>query len=120
MRQNVAVEAALRDLEISFHTEGLKDVCIDSALADQTLGPAAAEALRNRLVDIRAADSVYDLLAGHPAAGMHDGVECLLDLCSKSQHASHRRARQRRLGQGSPRPHRGGRDIVLRHERVRA
>lgn len=66
----------MRDLEISFHTEGLKDVCIDSALADQTLGPAVAEVLRNRLVDIRAADSVYDLLAGHPAAGMHDGVEC--------------------------------------------
>jgi hypothetical protein len=66
----------LRDLEISFHTERLKDVCIDSALADQTLGAAAAEALRNRLDDIRAADSVYDLLAGQPAAGVHNGVEC--------------------------------------------
>lgn len=76
MRQNVAVEAALRDLEISFHTEGLRNVCIDGALADQTLGPAVAEALRNRLVDIRAADSVYDLLAGQPAADMHDSVEC--------------------------------------------
>ena len=76
MRQNVAVDIPLRDLEISFNTEGLKDVCIDGALADQTLGPAAAEALRNRLADIRAADNVYDLLAGQPAAGMHDGAEC--------------------------------------------
>ncbi len=63
-------------LEISFHTEDLRDVCIDGALADQSLGVVAAEGLRNRLVDIRAADSVYDLLAGQPSAGMHDGVEC--------------------------------------------
>jgi hypothetical protein len=76
MRQNVAIEAASRDLEISFHTEGLREVCIDGALADQTLGLAAAEALRNRLVDIRAADNVYDLLAGQPAVDMDDGVEC--------------------------------------------
>lgn len=52
------------------------DVCIDGVLADQTLGVAVAEALRNRLDDIRAADSVNDLLAGQPAAGVHDGVEC--------------------------------------------
>lgn len=61
---------------ISFDTEALKNVCIDGALADQSLGAAAAEALRTRLDDIRAADNVFDLLAGQPTASAHDGVEC--------------------------------------------
>jgi len=43
-------------------------LCIDDAIADQRFGTAAAEALRNRLDDIRAADSVNELLAGRPQA----------------------------------------------------
>lgn len=64
------------DLEISFDTECLRDLCIDGALAEQALGVAAADALRNRLDDIRAADCVFDLLAGHPVAGTHNGAAC--------------------------------------------
>lgn len=51
-------------------------MCIDDSLADNIIGTHAAEALRNRLDDIRAADSVNDLLAGSPEAGQHGGVDC--------------------------------------------
>ena len=63
-------------MEISFDTEDLRNLCIDGALADQSLGLAAAESLRKRLEDIRAADCVLDLLAGQPTAGTISGEAC--------------------------------------------
>jgi len=63
-------------LEISFQSEELLNLCIDDSIADERLGAAAAEALRNRLGDIRAADSIHELLAGRPQAvrvGDQDG-----------------------------------------------
>lgn len=55
-------------MEIAFQSEELLNLCIDESIADEKLGIAAAEALRNRLGDIRAADSIHDLLAGRPQA----------------------------------------------------
>jgi hypothetical protein len=63
-------------LEISFHTPELLNLCIDESIADETFGTAAAEALRNRLCDIRAADSVLELLAGRPAPGLYRDQHC--------------------------------------------
>ena len=63
-------------MEISFHTEELLNFCIDESIADQVFGGIAAEALRNRLGDIRAADSVLELLAGRPHAVRFDDQDC--------------------------------------------
>lgn len=64
------------ELEIAFHTEELRDICVDEAIADQILGASVGAALRNRLGDIRAADSVLELTAGHPQPGRLDGQDC--------------------------------------------
>lgn len=56
-------------MEINFETKALRDACEDEALAAQTLGSAAAEALQHRLADIRAADTIHEVLAGRPQAG---------------------------------------------------
>lgn len=61
---------------ITFHTEELLSLCIDESIADQTLGTSAAEALHNRLDDIRAADTVHELLAGRPQAAQFGDQDC--------------------------------------------
>jgi hypothetical protein len=69
-------------LELSFRTRDLRNLCEDDTLAAQVLGPVGAEALRHRLEDLRAADSVLDLFVGQirvDAASEH-GSACLLDL----------------------------------------
>ena len=63
-------------MEISFHTKELLTLCIDESIADQKLGTVAAEALRNRLDDIRAADTVHELLAGRPRATRIGDQDC--------------------------------------------
>lgn len=63
-------------MEISFHTQELLELCIDESLADETFGTSAAEALRNRLSDIRAADSVLELLAGRPTQSLYNDQHC--------------------------------------------
>lgn len=63
-------------MEISFHTEELLSLCIDESIADQKFGIAAAETLRNRLDDIRAADTVHELLAGRPRAARLGDQDC--------------------------------------------
>lgn len=64
------------NLEISFETQALRDLCEDESLAAQEIGTAAAEALKSRLSDIRAADSIYDVLAGRPQLGKYHGNDC--------------------------------------------
>ena len=54
---------------MSFETKALRDICEDESLASKALGPVAAEALKNRLSDIRAADTIHEILAGRPHAG---------------------------------------------------
>lgn len=51
-------------------------MCANEEEASQKLNRAAGEALRRRISDIRAADSIADVLAGRPHPGMHNGVEC--------------------------------------------
>ena len=63
-------------MEISFHTEELLNLCIDESIADQKFGIVAAEALRNRIGDIRAADAVHELLAGRPQAVRLGDEDC--------------------------------------------
>ena len=45
-------------------------------IADQKFGTIAAEALRNRLDDIRAADTVHELLVGRPRAASFGDQDC--------------------------------------------
>lgn len=54
----------------------LRDLSEDESLAAQTLGLAAAEALIHRLADIRAADTIAEVLAGRPQIGNCQGVDC--------------------------------------------
>lgn len=51
-------------------------MCADEEAASQKLNQEAAEALKRRISDIRAADSIDEVLAGKPSAGMHEGAEC--------------------------------------------
>jgi hypothetical protein len=52
-------------------------LCVDESLADEHFGDAVADSLHNRLNDLRAADSVEELVAGSPQTGVRDGVECV-------------------------------------------
>lgn len=63
-------------MEISFDTKALRDLCEDESLAAQALGLAASEALKSRLLDIRAADAIYEVLAGRPQAGQYQNMDC--------------------------------------------
>ncbi|WP_428173178.1 hypothetical protein [Comamonas sp.] len=63
-------------MEITFDTKELRDLCAEEETAAQKLGPAAAESLKHRISDIRAADSIDEVLAGKPRAGAHEGIEC--------------------------------------------
>jgi hypothetical protein len=51
-------------LELSFYTLDVRATCEDDTLALQQLGAAASEALRHRIEDLRAADTVFDVLVG--------------------------------------------------------
>jgi len=63
-------------LEINFETKELRDLCENEALASHSLGPAAAESLKHRLSDIRAADSMHDVPAGRPRMGKFQNMDC--------------------------------------------
>jgi hypothetical protein len=69
-------DAPSKILVVSFQTEELMALCVDESLADQRFGHEEAEALRKRLNDVRAADSVLELVAGSPQAGLWKGCEC--------------------------------------------
>lgn len=66
----------LISLEISFDTEQLRDLCEDESLAAHALGPDCAEVLKRRLADLRAANSIFDILVGQPQAGEYMEMEC--------------------------------------------
>ena len=53
-------------MEISFDTQSLRGLCEDSTKAAQKLGQVAAEDLKRRLADLRAAESIEDLVASPP------------------------------------------------------
>lgn len=53
-------------VEIAFAKKSLRQVCESERTARHSLGAAVAEKLKRRLADLRAANSVKDLVAGRP------------------------------------------------------
>lgn len=51
-------------IELSFQTRDVRTLCEDDMAANQRLGGAAAQALRHRIEDLRAASTVFDVLVG--------------------------------------------------------
>ena len=51
---------------IAFETEKLRYICEDGAMATKELGMPASQALQQQLADLRAADSIDELLVGRP------------------------------------------------------
>lgn len=59
----------------------LREQCADEAVAAQTLPTEVAAALKHRIADIQAADSMQEVLAGKPRKGTYNGEECyVIDL----------------------------------------
>lgn len=63
-------------MEISFDTKELRDLCADESSAALLLSQAAAGALKHRISDMRAADSILEVLAGNPRADVHQTLAC--------------------------------------------
>jgi hypothetical protein len=59
-------------LEIAFDSLQLRQICESEMAAQRELGSEAAEALKRRLADLRAATSIDDLVAGSPR-GLDEG-----------------------------------------------
>lgn len=53
-------------MEVSFESQGIRDLCGRQATAERRLGKIGAQRLRSRLADVLAAARVADLVAGHP------------------------------------------------------
>lgn len=53
-------------MELSFRTRELRSICEDKEAAARLYDAAMVRALHARLADLRAADSLKDLVAGHP------------------------------------------------------
>ena len=53
-------------MEIAFDTQRLRTLSENTAVATRELGHSAADGLRRRLADLRAAQSVCDLVASPP------------------------------------------------------
>jgi hypothetical protein len=59
-------------LELAFETAKIRKICQNEDLAEKELGREIAASLVNRLADLRASSSVYDLIAGNPRPIGHD------------------------------------------------
>jgi hypothetical protein len=71
--------AAQRIVELAFSSKELRTVCESQSQALSELGLLAAESLKHRLADLRAAVTVKDLIAGRPRLAS-DGEFMILDL----------------------------------------
>ena len=60
------ISCILTLLELAFDTKSLRDLCENEEKARRELGPEVAEKLKHRLADLRAAESVKDLVVGQP------------------------------------------------------
>ena len=57
---------AVRSLHILIEGQANRNLCESAATADRKLGRKCAKSLRRRLADLVAAQSVAELVAGHP------------------------------------------------------
>ncbi len=53
-------------LELAFETGALRAICEFTSKAEDALGSVAAEALKRRLADLRAAETIFDLVVCKP------------------------------------------------------
>ena len=53
-------------MEVAFRTKRLRTICEDEEEASRSLDLAVVDQLVSRLADLRAADSLADLIAGNP------------------------------------------------------
>jgi toxin HigB-1 len=53
-------------MEITFSDRKLQKLCEQPAIAQKKLGASGARKLRSRLADLLAAETVQELVAGHP------------------------------------------------------
>lgn len=51
---------------IAFETKRLRAICEDETVASKAFGPNVARTLQQRLADLRAADTIDDLIVGDP------------------------------------------------------
>jgi hypothetical protein len=65
---------------IAFESKRLREICEDQAVAVKELGSLAAEALQQRLADLRAADTISDLMVGNPRISDADGATLTITL----------------------------------------
>lgn len=82
-------------MEVAFDSELLRSICEDQAVATNELGPAVAGTLQRRLADLRAANAVSDLPAGHPRVSILENDKYLVIDLSEGHvialQANHRR-----------------------------
>lgn len=68
-----------KTLVIAFESKALRTLCEDDAHAESKFGAEAARMLRNRLADLRSANSLQELLAGNPRV-RDDSDEMLVNI----------------------------------------
>jgi len=75
----------LTALELAFETKSLRDLCEKEEKARRELGPDVAHKLKHRVADLRAAESVKDLVAGRPRETESANPGCfVIDLANGS------------------------------------
>lgn len=67
-------------MELAFRTRELRSICEDEDVAAERFDPRVVGSLKRRLADLRAADSVDDLVAGHPRLASDPYPAVSLDL----------------------------------------
>jgi toxin HigB-1 len=65
-------------LELAFDSKRLRTICESESQANVELGGTAAQILRHRLADLRAASSPRDLVAGRPRVLNAADRECMI------------------------------------------
>lgn len=81
-------------MEIAFDSQKIRSICEDQSVATKELGSDIAEALKRRLADVRAANTVPELPTGNPRIVHHSQERLTMDLGGGyviSLEANHRR-----------------------------
>lgn len=70
-------------LEISFANKQLREICENETVAKEVYGDLCAKKLFSRLSDLRASETIYDVLAGNPTKV--NALEISITLDNKSK-----------------------------------